>query len=224
MFLLGHRAKAASIDHPLGTTTALDDDATDALKNQMLDGDPTAADKIITGFTRMAISIAAKYVGFRPELEADLCSEALLAVTVAVQRIRDREVEYENISPYIIGFVHSRCSYFVRNDRLFGPSWSTRQSNKERGIHEPVVTTIDDETVEQITVGNIPPEFDLQECIDACTDCARQRVIIQRKLNGYTAREIANELEIDPATVSRSLNRFRDALGNMIHADFPTLR
>jgi RNA polymerase sigma factor (sigma-70 family) len=240
-FLLGVKAKAASIDHPLGKRSDIDtltDEQANELMNRLINGDESAADELVRGHMLLAIKIAGKYANIRTtRMSDDLMSEACHAMADCCKRIRNHEVEYENVTEFFAGAIHSRCANFVRNDRLLGACHSTKWNAKQRGeeIQDATVVSInvphtkrtrstttdfgsDTESHKmvlpfenRIAVSSDVGYIILRDLLDSCIETNEQRAILDLRIQGHNIRDIADTLGCGRTKVSDELQRIKTA-------------
>ena len=86
-------------------------------------GDEQARTRMIEGYMRLAAAITAHYVLHYPYKSRELFSEALLALTVAVDRVSKGIgcTEHDNVSAYVHKYIKYELLEFVKIDHTVRP-------------------------------------------------------------------------------------------------------
>lgn len=135
-FLLRQKARGLSIPVPetvKDKEIEIDDERKNELRERLQNGDTSVKDELVLSHLRLAYNISAKYARFEPNKSDEILSTAFEALVDACNSVANGALKDSNITGYLACRIHTRCCDFVRNDRLFGPSYPTIKKHQEPG-------------------------------------------------------------------------------------------
>ncbi len=160
-------------------------------------GEPEAIKLMIESHLRLGLALVARYVRTAGVVD-DLVSAAFYAITYAVNRIAAGHLAHDNVTGYIVAFVHGELK-------------------RELAQRSVVYTPEHVDTAVQVPIGEfdvtVPPDFslDVGEELDAIVKDDTDSKIIRMLLQGYQATDVAKELGVHKGNVSRRIARLRAA-------------
>ena len=86
-------------------------------------GDEKARTRMIEGYMRLAAAITARYVLYYPRKSRELFAEALLALTIAIDRVATGVVcdTHDNVSAYVHKYIKYELLEFIKIDHTVRP-------------------------------------------------------------------------------------------------------
>jgi len=185
------------------------------------DGDESVAKEIINGHIGMAISLAKRYTNKDSSRYEDVIATALLALVEAVHRAKTKLTD-NNITPYLYSRVRGQVITYICNDHLIRVPPRTYSKMREVKI-QPLVKTIDlrededrpdDGYNQYVELLSVEDDYEIlfMEIIDSLNFSDRERFILDKLVEGYTQREIAEELNCSFQNVSLIQGRIRERI------------
>lgn len=161
-------------------------------------GDKDAARKLVEGHIKIAFSAVSRLEGNSDEL----MSEALFQITKAVQLIAEGKLrDYDNVSAYIQKRVSLKTLTYAIKLRSI--------------VSQPEESTIHDSRLkDDATPVNIDNSLEVEEQIEHLSQDDVDARIIRMLLLGYSADEIAKNLEVHRSCVFRRISRIKEAYTN----------
>lgn len=157
-------------------------------------------DLLTESHMRLGYTIAVRYRFFGANLE-EMVSSAMLGIVEAVDRIKRGVLKHDNITGYIVHYIHRYCAEGVRKDRLILTPRGV-QGLKRHPLTDNIITV--DCELEEL--------YDIIETI-MHTDTERDLVFLRQQ--GYTDTEVATQLCCSRSFVSQTrrelYERFKDA-------------
>lgn len=168
------------------------------------------SEQIIMSHLRLVMSIVAPIASRHPQHRADLESEALLATTRAVNRVKRAEYQLydNNITPYISGCVKPALKRYIAKTHMIPIPSETISYNRRNGIQ----TTFDRVMVTDVVCASKKHEVSLEvlELVEMCITNNAECKVVKMRLQGYTFDEISQELGFMNESRSRQIfNLFR---------------
>lgn len=151
----------------------------------------------------------------------DILGEAMLALVDCVDRWWE-VAEDDNIRTYVEFCVKKRIKDWIDNDRVLGmPSRTLRDKlSKGESVQIPKVLTLYTYDSYEPEEGDIPPHtppdtsFDIQEFFAARED-PRDRAVVEMRVEGCSADEIAKKLNMSRRWVFKKLRDLEKAFSEM---------
>lgn len=144
-------------------------------------------DDLIKSHMRLGCMIAGRYVRIGGNSD-EMVSAAMLGVCEAVNKIKKNGLEHENITGYIIHYIHRFCSEVLRKDTVVP---------MPRGkIARPVLSLLD--TGEK--------DFDIiefEDTLEKIIETEQESKVITLRRLGYTDKVIAEKLDISQTSVTK---------------------
>lgn len=162
------------------------------LLRQLREGNAEAKDKLILVHIRLAVSIVDRYIAeFNcRHLDDELDDAAIEAVVVAVNRVEQGHMKHDNITGYIVLWVHSLVSKCLRNSSLVPAP---------RGHRYRKSIPIDDS---RTTNGSEDMSLVL-DIINRIISTPEEQRIVDLKIASHTDKEVAKIMEIPQVRVQR---------------------
>jgi len=160
-------------------------------------GDKDAAKKLVEGHIKLAFSAVSRLEGNSDEL----MSEALFHLTNAVRLIGEGKLkDYENVSAYIQKHVSlNTLAYAIKLRSV---------------VNQPDSCTTHDSCLKDDVPVNADNMFEVEEQIEHLSQDDIDGKIIRMLLLGYSADEIANNLQVHRSCVFRRISRIKEAYKN----------
>jgi RNA polymerase sigma factor (sigma-70 family) len=199
-------------------------------------GDASVGPTIIGGHMRLCMSVVAKYAHKYPYITDDLVGAAMYGLVQAVDWAKERMYD-NNITPYI----HQTCERFVREfveDRLpiRIPRNTYSDMKQDRDAFVPLINSLsqkfDEDNPEYSAEYMNEPESRMveenpilfEELLESLALPARDKIIVDMLMDGYSLQEVANYFGESKQLVSL----WKQKIGNQIlrrsHASYRTKR
>ena len=159
-------------------------------------------DLLIESHMRLGCSIATRYVWLGGNFE-EMVSSAMLGIAEAVDRFKRGIVSHDNITGYIIHYIHQICTECLRMDCLI----PVPQHNDTKII----VCPITDDNIEK-TATNLG---ELYEILEYITHTELEKDIVFLRQQRYTDSEVAANLGVSRSTVTRTRKRLLERYNNV---------
>ena len=140
------------------------------------------------GYMRLALSIAARYSFFGARFD-EVSSAALLGVCEAVKRIEEEKVVFDNITGYVIHYIHQYCSDAVRRDSLVPMPRGKKRAQTQ--------TYTDTFTVQDNNV------CELLDVLDSIIKTPEEQQVVDCRAQGMTDQQTADQMSVDRSKVTR---------------------
>jgi len=139
-------------------------------------GDKETKERIISGYMRLAASIANRYNYYDKEI---MFSAAWFGVCVAIDKVTKELPKHDNLTGFVIPYIHKFCR---------------EELSKTKTKIMPLIDTIDKNV-----------DFtELYDLIDFLIEDEIERKIIDLKIKGFTYLEISNILDLSVSYVFRT--------------------
>lgn len=169
------------------------------LFDRIIKGDRDAGKRMIEGHMRLALSIAARYSFFGANFE-ETSSAALLGICDAVSRIWKGEVIFDNITGYIIRYIHQYCSESVRKDTLVPMPRGKKPAE--------IVTITDTVAIYDVSIS------EMVDTLESIIKTPEEQKVVDYRAQGMTDQETADKMEVNRSKVTRIrlslFRRYRD--------------
>ena len=191
----------------------LKEERTKILIPLLQEGNENAAQTLIEGHMRLALSIASKYVLYFPHKEQDIVGEAFLALTRAVYKAKNNLQEPFNITGYISSTVHSQISNFLKTDHTIRiPEYVI-----SRDIPYVPKIVIDIDLDDYPIMSRSEVRDKLLDVIDTTDLTDLEHTVMVRIADGWKQVAIAEMLKLSTKTISVSyscaVSKIREAHG-----------
>lgn len=155
---------------------------------------------LIESHMRLGCAIAGRYVSFGADSD-EMVSSAMLGITAAVDRISSGFLMHDNITGYIVHYIHQHCAEGMRKDHLI-PSPRGTQKLQRHPITDNTITT--DSELEE-----------LYDVIEAITHTEVERVLVFLRQQGYTDQEVAAQLYCSRSFVAQTRRKLFERFKNV---------
>lgn len=159
-------------------------------------------DLLTKSHMRLGCAIAGRYVRLGGNSD-EMVSSAMLGIVTAVDRIKKGLLKHNNVTGYIIHYIHQHCAEALRIDCVI----PVPQHNDSKII----VCPITDNNIEA-TGTRIGELYELLEHI-AHTETEKDLIFLRQQ--GYTDTEVANTLNISRSTVTKTRKRLLERYNNV---------
>lgn len=143
-------------------------------------------DHLIEAHMRLGCSIAGRYVKFGGDPD-EMVSAAMLGICDAVDRFKKDKTKTDNITGYIIAYIHQHCSKTLRRDRAV-PSPQRRKFTKTEELRDAIENDF-----------NI---VDFDDLLEMIIKDERDAMIVDLRRQGFTDEMISKETGIPRATIT----------------------
>lgn len=189
----------------------IDDDRMVTLIRDVRQGDRQAINEMIEGHLRLANGLISRYASALADFDDldELVSAAWYAVVYAVNRIATGHLTHTNASGYIAKFLHQFLHAALKGRSVI---------SNPRGHDDCVMCC-------QLSVCNakdemyVEPDISLdveEEAKKLATDATDSKIIQMLRL-GYSAADIARDLDLHKGNVSRRIHRIRQTYLELIN-------
>lgn len=176
--------------------------------DRYLAGEDDQLDAAIVEFMPLVDSVVERFVTKAPgfaHLSDELTSEGYARLVEAIPKMRESIEKTEKANPrgYLTRAVKDAIIRCLRDETNLGMGHMTwrRMTKDGRTIPAPSLTAVEDDRT------NDPFEvIELRETILDCCRSAEERMIVDMREQGFTYREIADELDMSLDTVHKFLN------------------
>ncbi len=159
-------------------------------------------DLLIESHMRLGCAIAGQYVRLGGNSD-EMVSGAMLGIVTAVDRFKGGSITHDNITGYIIHYIHQICSESLRLDCVI----PVPQHNDTKIIICPITDNNIEATA--TTIG----EF--YETLEYITHTEIEKDVVFLRQQGYTDSEVANTLNISRPTVTKTRKRLLERFNNV---------
>lgn len=159
-------------------------------------------DLLTKSHMRLGCSIAGRYVRLGGDSD-EMVSSAMLGIAVAVDRIKKGLVEHNNVTGYIIHYIHQHCAESLRLDCVI----PIPQHNDTKIIVCPITDNNIEATGTRIG--------ELYEILEHITHTEIEKNVVFLRQQGYTDTEVANNLNISRSTVTKTRKRLLERYNNV---------
>jgi len=182
----------------------------DSLVTRYRAGDDSCRGDLILAHIDTAQVTAIHYYMKYPNKYFDIISSAYLGLCQAVTWAQKKLVD-NNITPYIIVTIRRFISEYIDDDSLIRiPRSAIRKMLK---LNDDEIEAMFPKTIDNIDVKNQAdkPQFyiDVYEVINRLGLTNREKQILKLRVQGFTYREIGDELQIDHAWIARKIYSIR---------------
>lgn len=160
---------------------------------------------LIESHMRLACSIAGRYVRFGGNSD-EMVSAAMLGIVEAVDRFKKGEVDHDNVTGYIIHYIHQHCTRTLQQDCLIPIPRPSRKKIIICPITDAVIAP--DEKISE-----------LYEVIESITETEAEKMIVFLRQQGYSDYEIAERLNLVRSTVTRIRQRLLERYNVVIKCE-----
>ena len=157
---------------------------------------------LIESHMRLGCAIAGRYVRLGGDSD-EMVSAAMLGITVAVDRIKRSLITHNNVTGYIIHYIHQHCAEALCLDRVI----PIPQHNDTKIIVCPITNSVIIATGTRIG--------ELYETLEHITHTEVEKNIVFLRQQGYTDVEVANNLGISRSTVTKTRKRLLERYNNV---------
>ncbi len=179
-------------------------------------------DLLIESHMRLGCAIAGRYVRLGGNSD-EMVSSAMLGIVEAVDRFKRGTVLHDNITGYIIHYIHQSCIKALRldcvipvpqnNDTKITVLSTDRNPSEtvwgaEGGI---IICPITDNNIE-VTATNMG---ELYETVEYITHTELERNVVFLRQQGYTDADVADNLGIGRSTVTKIRKRLLERFNNV---------
>ena len=159
-------------------------------------------DILIESHMRLGCSIAGRYVSLGGNSD-EMVSAAMLGIVTAVDNIKQGLICHDNITGYIIHYIHQFCTEALRTDRVI----LVPQKNGTKIIVCPITDNNIEATVTKIG--------ELYETLEHIAHTRIEKNVIFLRQQGHTDFEIADVLNISRSTVTKTRKRLLERYNNV---------
>jgi RNA polymerase sigma factor (sigma-70 family) len=157
-------------------------------------------DVLIESHMRLGCSIAGRYVSFGGDSE-EMVSAAMLGIVEAVDRIRRGVLMHDNITGYIVHYIHQHCGETRRKDCLMPVPRGVERIRRHPLTNENITT---DYEIEEF--------YEIIECIIK-TDTEKDILFFRQQ--GDTDEEVATKLCVSRSFVSQTRRELFERFKNV---------
>ncbi|MEE9548718.1 MAG: sigma-70 family RNA polymerase sigma factor [Nitrosomonadaceae bacterium] len=157
---------------------------------------------LIESHMRLGCSIAGRYVRLGGKSD-EMVSAAMLGITVAVDRFKRGYVLHNNVTGYIINYIHQHCADALRMDCVI----PVPQHNDTKIITCPITDK------RMLATGPRVPE--VYEALEHITHTEVEKDIVFLRQQGYIDVEVASILNISRSTVTKTRKRLLERYNNV---------
>jgi len=183
MSLKGRAVRGKSFAHPLQKAD-LASPLSDTEKGEAIEA--CDWDRLIEAHMRLGCSIAGRYHAKGGDAD-EMVSAAMLGICDAVSRFSTGLIETDNLTGYIVAYIHQHCSETARRDCVIPPP----QHNKPAPTQELFDTVTKDFNI-----------VDFDDRLAAIIQTDREALIISLRRQGYTDGAISGKMGIPRSTVT----------------------
>lgn len=174
-------------------------------------GNTEAKNELILGHVRLAVSIVDRYIIIYSCRHSDdmLDSAAIEGLTVAVNRVEQGHLKHDNVTGYIIKFIHNYISECLRK---LPPVYTPRGHSYPRYVGaEMLEIMVQEDNPHALIV--------VKDLIDCTIRNERERRIVDLRIIGYTDKEIAKIMDIPQVSVFRIRQTLKQRFERLNHDD-----
>lgn len=157
---------------------------------------------LIESHMRLGCAIAGRYVRLGGNSD-EMVSSAMLGITVAVDRVKRGLLGHDNITGYIIHYIHQHCAEALRLDCVI----PVPQHNDSKIVVCPI--TNDSIEATETRMGEL---YDILEHI---THTEIEKEVIFLRQQGYTDSQVASNMNICKSTVTKTRKRLLERYNNV---------
>ena len=151
---------------------------------------------------RLGCAIAGRYVRLGGKSD-EMVSAAMLGIVVAVDRVKKGLVKHDNITGYIILYIHQHCAEALRVDCVI----PVPQHNDTKIITCPIT--------DKRMLATGPRTGELYETLEFIIHTELEKEIIFLRQQHYTDTEVASNLNISRSTVTKTRKRLLERYNNV---------
>ena len=159
---------------------------------------------LIESHMRLGCSIAGRYVRLGGKSD-EMVSAAMLGIVTAVDRVKKGFLKHNNVTGYIIHYIHQHCIEALRLDCVI----PIPQHNDTKIIVCPITDDILSRDGFQQQIG----EF--YEVLEYITHTEIEKDIVFLRQQGFTDFEVACNLNISRSTVTKTRKRLLERYNNV---------
>jgi len=220
------RPKKVNLKHPLGNATnSVTPERLTYLIGRLRNGCITQIEREELGcsYIKLALRMAARYSRQRPEKGDDYASAALFGIAYALDRAKEKLYD-DNLTAWVIVNIRRFIRQFYEKDHLVRVPATTYSKAKKQGRELRTVTAVVMDERE-IDSGNNEKHLSkcykirstiaggflaLKEMLGLSAKSDRDRIILEKRSQGYTDAEIGQQLGISTAYVHRLRKEMED--------------
>ena len=146
---------------------------------------------LIEGHMRLGCSIAGRYVRFGGDSD-EMVGAAMLGIVRAVDKIKDGQLKHDNITGYIVHYIHQECSEVLRKDTAV-PTPRKKEKKQIVQLNDALDCCYDDFNI-----------IDFEDALESIIENDEERLIVELRKQGYADEVIAEKLSIDRNKVTRT--------------------
>lgn len=167
------------------------------------EGSVEAKNELILGHVRLAVSIVDRYIGnFGCKfLDEELDDAAIVGIVVAVNRIEQGHLKHDNVTGYIVMFIHNHVSSYLRKSFIV-PMPRGHPYKRNISIHSS--RNDRDKNYDPWARDTNPGALlEVKDLIDCSIRNEQERRVVDLKIAGYTDKEVAKIMDMAQVTVFR---------------------
>lgn len=159
-------------------------------------------DLLTESHMRLGCAIAGRYVSLGGNSD-EMVSAAMLGIVTAVDRAKKGLLKHDNVTGYIIHYIHQNCAEALRLDCVI----PIPQHNDSKIITCPITDNNIEATETRLG--------ELYEILEHITYTEVEKDVIFLRQQGYTDTEVANNLNISRSTVTKTRKRLLKRYNNV---------
>jgi len=148
-------------------------------------------DSLTESHMRLGCSIAGRYVRLGGDSD-EMVGAAMFGIVRAVDKIKDGQLEHDNITGYIVHYIHQECSESLRKNTTI-PTPRKKPPKHIFPLTATTSTSYDDFNI-----------VDFEDVLEKIIENDEERLIIELRREGFMDKAIAEILGISRSQVTKS--------------------